>query len=669
VVKCLSMAAVYSVRLGAKQPSTASRIKKCVHDLVSCPNIYTLIERLYTRYFALHRKPKGTGIRSSVAFVGAAPLKGALSEQRRIKRVERELWQVFTYYTLASDPLNPSLMKISSFLAMLKDCGLMKPGCLMKAEVDLAVAVQLKQSRSSLSGTGTAASLTKPKYQRRFESRDTINLTASRATRDARAKRQNQNHLIFTDFLELLRNLAPKVYPESDPNQAWKRLFLEDILINGVRVLPFDDTVGKSQVNPIDDRCTFELIHRFAHALGHILEHYCGVNDVGARHHEIAAFGRRRSHMSSPQHSIGSSTMRNVVIDLSPTAANSTAAPTLFEDEQDVKISLRYNEYMEFITDFQLAKSVTLHDCAKAYLRNAAEYGACVCAIPDVDEPGFHRILVDLAMKWTGSLGCKPTVTKSRRIKGFMLLLWKTLQLQKQRGIEELHATNSFSNRFASETNLFGAALFDRTFRAMWEKDKFCNYLDYEEEHLDDSLGNALSPNLSTRGDYGQPDGNESYAGDWDRDRDIVVDRATPEGPEPWQVGIDDLDDRTVPITLHASELRQLFLENPSISDIVATCLEVSAMEQPLGPNMNRAEAPKSPQSESALRSRKDHEQSEDTTQQLAALLARAAAAGLSSPEVDSAKIMVAKAMGVYTPDQYGLATPPRPKASPRTYW
>ena len=92
-------------------------------------------------------------------------------------------------------------------------------------------------------------------------------------------------------------------------------------------------------------------------------------------------------------------------------------------------------------------------------------------------------------------------------------------------------------------------------------------------------------------------------------------------------------------------------------------------MEQPLGPNMNRAEAPKSPQSESALRSRKDHEQSEDTTQQLAALLARAAAAGLSSPEVDSAKIKVAKAMGVYTPDQYGLATPPRPKASPRTYW
>ena len=66
----------------------------------------------------------------------------------------------------------------------------------------------------------------------------------------------------FTDF-ELFRT-CPKVYPERTQNQAEASL-LEDILINGVRVL-FDDTVGKSQVNPIDDRCTFELI-QFAHAL------------------------------------------------------------------------------------------------------------------------------------------------------------------------------------------------------------------------------------------------------------------------------------------------------------------------------------------------------------------------------------------------------------------
>ena len=197
------MAAVYSVRLGAKQrPSKQPSAQLAMQEQLSVGE----------------RKPK-RAVRSSVTFVGAKKGK-SLVPTRRVKRVERELWQVFTYYTLSSDPLTPTTMRLSSFHTMLRECGLFLPGRLKRGEVDLAIAAQIKGTKGRPSGQGKMASthLTKAKSQNRLIGRQTIDTGATNSTREGHAKRGNHNHLTFTDFLEVLRMLAPKVYPERQAN-------------------------------------------------------------------------------------------------------------------------------------------------------------------------------------------------------------------------------------------------------------------------------------------------------------------------------------------------------------------------------------------------------------------------------------------------------------------
>ena len=48
------------------------------------------------------------GRRSTIAFVGTDGIKSPT--KRRIPTIERELWDVFTYYTVQSDPLYPGHM-------------------------------------------------------------------------------------------------------------------------------------------------------------------------------------------------------------------------------------------------------------------------------------------------------------------------------------------------------------------------------------------------------------------------------------------------------------------------------------------------------------------------------------------------------------------------------
>jgi hypothetical protein len=39
-----------------------------------------------------------------------------------ITRVEHELWNIFTYYTLHSDPTQPEHLKVAHFIRFVKDC-------------------------------------------------------------------------------------------------------------------------------------------------------------------------------------------------------------------------------------------------------------------------------------------------------------------------------------------------------------------------------------------------------------------------------------------------------------------------------------------------------------------------------------------------------------------
>ena len=577
--------------------------------------------------------------------------------QRRIKHVERALWNLFTDYTISSDPLHPGLMKIATFISVLKDCRLLGLDRIKRGDMDLAVAAQLKRSRDIGGSAASTFKVTRNRMNKINQGRNTIGTNAAKATREASAKRVNRNCLTFTDFLEVLRSLAPQIYPKSPPDEAWKRLFLEDILVAHLRPIKTErrDNIA---MDLNDDRKTFELIHRFAYALGQIFEHYSGQYDIGARKHEIAAFGRRRNQTASPQHSRGSMIGRDIIIDLCNT-------PDKVSDTGSVKVPsnsafLRYTEYIEFLQDFQLAKILSLTDCARAYIRNAMEYTSRDEANPDVDEPGFHRILINLAVCWSEStIDCKPTIPVCSRLKALMLYMWKSLQVQRRRAIEALHPenANSLLIRGSGETNLFGAALFDKTFKSLWEEDKYCNYFEDGVGQDKNSRRSVISPSFSTVGELGQNESNLSDAispqnSEFEDDSAGISHLKTlssdNDEPDSSKKQLDNKNDDDETITLRTSDLKALFICEPAISDVIAKCIQVSKEE----------EKSRSPEK---IASPSKHKSANTNVLQLATLLAEANAAGLSSPEVEQAKELVAIAVGLKPADEL--------IALPKSYW
>jgi hypothetical protein len=53
-----------------------------------------------------------------------------------ITRVEHELWNIFTYYTLHSDPTQPEHLKVAHFIRFVKDCQIVSRS-LIEADIQI----------------------------------------------------------------------------------------------------------------------------------------------------------------------------------------------------------------------------------------------------------------------------------------------------------------------------------------------------------------------------------------------------------------------------------------------------------------------------------------------------------------------------------------------------
>lgn len=62
--------------------------------------------------------------------------------------VEQELWRIFTFYSLHSDPTLPEQLKVPSFIRFAKDCQILSSklkGAIIELEIARVVSIELKQ--------------------------------------------------------------------------------------------------------------------------------------------------------------------------------------------------------------------------------------------------------------------------------------------------------------------------------------------------------------------------------------------------------------------------------------------------------------------------------------------------------------------------------------------
>eukprot|EP00941_MAST-03F_sp_MAST-3F-sp1_P001736 g1736.t1 len=138
--------------------------------------------------------------------------------------VKKELWHIFTFYTLSSNPLSPDLMSRSDFIKLLRDCGIVtwnekdtRPQAdgwrraVTSTRADLIYSEVLKASKRE-----TAANLKMEKYGNdgRGEGRALLGLADDFRKADRGRTSQSQavalphQHLPFRSFCCSLRNLA-----------------------------------------------------------------------------------------------------------------------------------------------------------------------------------------------------------------------------------------------------------------------------------------------------------------------------------------------------------------------------------------------------------------------------------------------------------------------------
>lgn len=63
-----------------------------------------------------------------------------------ISKVEEELWNIFTYYTLHSDPTQPEQLKMAKFMAFAKDCQILSP-TLTQAQINIVLTREARNKR------------------------------------------------------------------------------------------------------------------------------------------------------------------------------------------------------------------------------------------------------------------------------------------------------------------------------------------------------------------------------------------------------------------------------------------------------------------------------------------------------------------------------------------
>jgi hypothetical protein len=301
------------------------------------------------------------------------------------------------------------------------------------------------------------------------------------------AKRQNPTIMTYSDFLNVLMKVAPKVYPENSSSSVFQKLLLENVLPLAARRSPMsvDEHIEEhSEVHEL-------LYGKVNEGIKAIFEYYTDLSD--RRRKKTAALEVQETNKKRGGHG-------QVV----------TTSKSMADSLRDAKTQLGYPEYIQFCQDFKLIANaqLTTIEAGDIYLSSvAAHHGGDTARDMTFEE--FHECLLRMALTAYKNITTISVVTK---VKGLLLFLWKSVNTADATNM----AVNGRGNKSvcdmsksvkSGDLNLFGCSMYNMQMLEVWRKDNFVEYLVApvpEEESGEDVLKRLLNANMDFMADLKQ---------------------------------------------------------------------------------------------------------------------------------------------------------------------
>lgn len=254
--------------------------------------------------------------------------------------VEEELWRIFSFYTLHSDPNTPDIMRLPSFVRFCKDCQLVSKRLTTQA-LELEVSKHVSICNSPL----------QPHSMNDHMRINNYVLPHQTTGRSYQGVGDNSSAFIsFPIFLELIESIAFKVYSKDISDVAVRRIVLENVLLLANRRIPLTDLYD------LDDKKVGKLLNEvLGKGLREIFSYYID-----------KAKTRRKTAVSNEKMALRDMLRREVGHVDSDSMAWEAASPDkkrhLFYLQNVLasqKELISYKEFLQFCLDFNL-KSTNL---------------------------------------------------------------------------------------------------------------------------------------------------------------------------------------------------------------------------------------------------------------------------------------------------------------------
>lgn len=356
---------------------------------------------------------------------------------KRMGTIEKELWNIFTYYSLHGNTRDPSKLSETQFIKLCKDSAIMDS---TMCDVPLNQATLHLLWTSAITSRGKAAS-------------------------------SQSDKLDYCEFLSCLVRVAIKCYPTSPSSEdAMQQLLMDNILSMAKRrrCLPILPLISHPMVAGI---YTY-----YEDALSEIFRHYANNSDHKSRNMMRSISSRTK-------------TFDEEVALIAEAKERSQAL-------NHVSNQMGYVEFLSFANEFGLVSSMALTniDLGDIYLTVISEtsFEASVRRLTFAE---FWEVLVRCAFT---AFRKYIEVSTEDKLKAMFLYIWRHMQHSISSAAE---VSESQSNQVFTGGLLKGAKILNERFIMAWNKDGFRDYLgekpspqNYEDSTLVEKLIRSQSP-------------------------------------------------------------------------------------------------------------------------------------------------------------------------------
>ncbi len=366
------------------------------------------------------------------------------------------MWNIFTFYTLHGNPLDPEHIRASQFVKLAKDTQIVGSSLhssgpmLTEADINVIYTAEVTQ----------------------------------RASGDAKRK------MNYNQFLTALMKLSVRVYPRAKTvDDSFQQLLMDNILPAAARRCPDDVT------HILENEDVRKLFEYYRDALEQIFSFYASADK------------RTAAVMAKPGYGMSSSSTSGTI-----GAGYSGRSPTrATKSVNSMKGALGYQEFLKLASDFDLSNSVILStiELGDIFLSSikAVEPDSTIRKLAFLE---FWEALVRCALVAYSKISGSTVIDK---IRGLFLYMWRSINRSVPMAFSDRRNISTYAGDLLS-----GAMLFNKRFTAQWLADGRRDYLSPDPRVQESGkvvlkrLGGPLRP-MTASGRIGQTEEvvDESY--------------------------------------------------------------------------------------------------------------------------------------------------------------